>query len=86
MAQATHAYTTSKFHNLCNEALADAIGHADAVLKGAEAECKALKDEFKARGVLTVAGEHFTVKVGSGRQSTRRRGRQDLPRRRMPEV
>src|ERR1700722_15146285 len=61
MAQATHAYTTSKFHNLSNEALADAIGNADAVLKGAEAECKALKDEFKSRGVLTAAGERFTV-------------------------
>ena len=34
---------------------------ADAILKGAEAECKALKDEFKRRGLLTVAGEQFTV-------------------------
>jgi hypothetical protein len=59
MVQATSAYT--RFHNLSNEVLADAIGHADAVLKGAEAECKALKDEFKQRGLLTVAGEHFTV-------------------------
>jgi hypothetical protein len=59
MAQATPAYT--RFHNLSNEALADAIGHADAVLKGAEAECKALKDEFKSRGLLTAAGERFTV-------------------------
>jgi hypothetical protein len=47
MAQANHAYTTSKFHNLSNEALADAIGQADAVLKSAEAECNALKNEFK---------------------------------------
>src|SRR5215510_8717849 len=61
MAQATHAYTTFKFHNLSNEALADAIGQADALLKGAEAECKALKEEFKTRGILTVAGERFTV-------------------------
>jgi hypothetical protein len=59
MAQATPAYT--RFHNLSNEALADAIGQADAVLKGAEAECKALKEEFKSRGLLTAAGEHFTV-------------------------
>jgi hypothetical protein len=59
MAQATPAY--SRFHNLTNEPLADAIGNADAVLKGAEAECKALKDEFKQRGLLTAAGEHFTV-------------------------
>jgi hypothetical protein len=59
MAQATQHHT--RFHNLSNEALADAIGQADAVLKGAEAECKALKDEFKTRGLLTAAGEHFTV-------------------------
>jgi hypothetical protein len=26
-----------------------------------EAEVKALKDEFKTRGLLTVAGEHFTI-------------------------
>jgi hypothetical protein len=61
MAQATHAYTTSKFHNLSNEALADAIGQADAFLKGAEAECRALKEEFKSLGVLTAAGERFTI-------------------------
>jgi hypothetical protein len=59
MAQVTPAY--SRFHNLSNEALADAIGNADAVLKGAEAECKALKDEFKSRGLLTAGGERFTV-------------------------
>jgi hypothetical protein len=61
MAQATHAYTTSKFHNLSNEALADAIGNADLALKAHEAECKALKEEFKARGILTAAGERFSV-------------------------
>jgi hypothetical protein len=61
MAQATNLSTTSRFHNLTNEMLADAIGQADAVLKVAEAECKALKDEFKSRGLLTAAGEHFTV-------------------------
>ena len=38
MAQATHH--SIRFHNLSNETLADALGHADAVLKGAEAECK----------------------------------------------
>jgi hypothetical protein len=59
MAQATNTYT--RFHNLSNEALADAIGQADAVLKGAEAECKALKDEFKRRELTDVAGDHFTV-------------------------
>jgi hypothetical protein len=61
MAQATEPHTTSRFHNLANEALADAIGHADAVLKGAEAECKSLKDEFKRRGLTEVAGDSFTV-------------------------
>jgi hypothetical protein len=61
MAQAADVSTTSRFHNLSNEMLADAIGNADAVLKRAEAECKALKDEFKSRGLLTVSGERFTV-------------------------
>ena len=61
MAKATNLSTTSRFHNLSNEALADMIGQADAVLKGAEAECKALKDEFKRRGLAEVAGDHFTV-------------------------
>jgi hypothetical protein len=59
MAQATQHY--NRFHNLSNEALADAIGQGDAVLKGAEAEVKALKDEFKSRGLLTAAGARFAV-------------------------
>jgi hypothetical protein len=59
MAQAIQHY--NRFHNLSNEALADAIGQADAILKGTEAEVKALKEEFKGRGPLTVAGERFTV-------------------------
>jgi hypothetical protein len=37
------------------------LGNADASLKGAEAECKALKDEFKRRGLTEVAGANFTV-------------------------
>lgn len=41
--------------------LADAIGNADLALKAHEAECKALKDEFKSRGLLAAAGEYFTV-------------------------
>jgi hypothetical protein len=61
MAEAKNISTTSRFHNLSNEALADMIGRADAVLKGAEAECKALKDEFKRRGLTEVAGDQFTV-------------------------
>jgi hypothetical protein len=74
MAQAVSIPTTSRFHNLSNEALADAIGHADAVLKGAEAECQSLKDEFKHRGLLDAAGEHFTVRASeqiSGRLDTK---------------
>jgi hypothetical protein len=63
MAQATNVSTISpsRFHNLADPALADALGHADAVLKGAEAECKLLKDEFKRRGLVEVAGGQFTV-------------------------
>ena len=61
MAQAVSIPTTSHFHNLSDAALADAIGHADAVLKGAEAECRALKDEFKRRSLSDVAGAEFMV-------------------------
>ena len=53
--------TVSRFHNLSDEALADAIGRADAIVKGAEAELAALKDEFKARGLSDVVGDDFTV-------------------------
>src|ERR1700691_1267967 len=63
MAQATKPSITSRFHNLSNEALADTLGHADAVLKGAEAECKALKDEIKRRGLLEATGENFAIRV-----------------------
>ena len=63
MAQATNPSTTSRFHNLSNAQLADALGHADAVLKGAEAECKALKDEIRRRGLLEAAGDCFAVRV-----------------------
>jgi hypothetical protein len=63
MAQANNIsiISPSRFHNLANTALADALGHADAVLKGAEAECKLLKDKFKRRGLVEVAGCQFTV-------------------------
>ena len=57
MTQATDLPTTSRFHNLSNATLADALGNADASLKGAEAECKALKDEIKRRGLLEAAGD-----------------------------
>src|ERR1700722_5274069 len=59
MVQATQQY--NRFHNLSNEALTDALGPPDAALKGAEAECKALKEEFKSRGLPTASGERFTV-------------------------
>jgi hypothetical protein len=62
MPKATNLSTTpSRFHNLSDSALADMLGQADAVLKGAEAECKLLKDEFKRRGLVEVAGDQFTV-------------------------
>jgi hypothetical protein len=63
MPTATHISTISqsRFHNVSNKALADTLGHADAALKGAEAECKLLKDEFKRRGLVEVAGDKFTV-------------------------
>jgi hypothetical protein len=53
--------TVSRFHNLSNEALADAIGRADAIVKGVETELATLKNEFNARGLSDVAGDEFTV-------------------------
>ena len=32
-------------------------------LKGAEAECKALKDEIKRRGLLEAAGDSFAIRA-----------------------
>ena len=72
MAQAIEVPT--RFHNLSNSALADTLGHADAVLKGAEAECKALKDEIKHRGLLEAAGDNFAIRV-----SEQISGRLDVP-------
>jgi hypothetical protein len=63
MAQATDLPTTSRFHNLSSGGLADALGHADAVLKGAAAECRALKDEIKRRGLLEAAGDSFAIRA-----------------------
>ena len=65
MAQATRHH--NRFHNLSNEALADAIGQTDALLKGVEAEIAALKATFKERGILAASGERFTGHpIGSG--------------------
>ena len=58
---ATNSNTTSRFHNLSDAALADEIGRVDAIQKAAEAELKALKDEFKARGLTNAAGDNFAV-------------------------
>jgi hypothetical protein len=85
MAQATPAY--SRFHNLSSEALADAIGQTDAVLKGADAECKALKEEFKSRGLLTVGWRALHGDpVGSDLEPARRRRREAIPRRGVAKV
>jgi hypothetical protein len=53
--------TTSRFHNLSDEALADEIGRVDSISKAAETELKALKDEFKARRLCAVTGDAFMV-------------------------
>jgi hypothetical protein len=53
--------TTSRFHNLSDSALADEIGRVDAIVKSAEAELRALKDEFKARGLTAASGEKFDI-------------------------
>ena len=53
--------TISRFHNLSDAALADEIGRVNSISKAAEAELKALKDEFRARGLKTATGDGFTV-------------------------
>jgi hypothetical protein len=50
----------SKYHNPSNEALADEI---EAIVKAAEAELKAPKDEFKARVLKHAAGEYYVSSV-----------------------
>jgi hypothetical protein len=59
MAPVTH--TTSRFHNLSDAMLADELGRVDAISKAAETELKALKDEFKARGLSAATGDAFVV-------------------------
>jgi hypothetical protein len=53
--------TTSRFHNLSAAALAAELGRVCAISKAAETELKALKDEFKARGLVTASGDAFAV-------------------------
>jgi hypothetical protein len=55
------ASSTNRFHNLSDKQLADVLGRADAIQKAAEAELKAIKDEFKRRRLSEVAGDEFTV-------------------------
>ena len=56
---ATATPIISRFHNLSDAALADEIGRVDSISKAAEAELKALKDEFRARGLKTATGDGF---------------------------
>ena len=58
---ATSTPTISRFHNLFDAALADELGRFDSISKAAEAELKALKDEFKARGLPAASGDAFMV-------------------------
>jgi hypothetical protein len=58
---ATAIFTTSRFHNLSDAALADELGRVDSISKAAETELKALKDEFKARGLSAASGDTFMV-------------------------
>jgi hypothetical protein len=53
--------TTSRFHNLSDSALADELGRVDAISKAAETEMKALKDEFRTRGLLAATGDAYAV-------------------------
>jgi hypothetical protein len=82
LAQATNVsiISPSRFHNLADPALADALGHAESVLKGAEAECKLLKDEFKHRGLVEVAGDQSTV-TATEQIAARYQGREGISRR-----
>jgi hypothetical protein len=51
----------TRFHNLTDAALADALGRVDSIFKASETELKALKDEFKARRLSQAAGDAFMV-------------------------
>ena len=61
MATSQNNTPPSRFHNLGDAALADELGRVDSIFKAAEAELKALKDEFKARGLSAVMGDAFMV-------------------------
>ena len=61
MANSQNNTSPSRFDNFSDGALADEIGRVDSIFKAAEAELKALKDEFKARGLSAVTGDAFSV-------------------------
>ncbi|MGB7089511.1 MAG: hypothetical protein WBL57_06085 [Methylovirgula sp.] len=61
MATSQNTTTASRFHNLSDAVLADELGRVDAISKAAETELKALKDEFKARGLTEATGDAFAV-------------------------
>jgi hypothetical protein len=64
----------SRYHNLSDAALADEIGRVDTIVKSAEAELKALKDEFKDRGLQAASGDAYAVAATeqiSGRLDTK---------------
>ena len=76
---ATSQNTTSRFHNLSDAALADELGRVDAISKAAEIELKALKDEFKARGLCAARRRLHGDCDRADRRTSRRQGRARLP-------
>lgn len=52
---------TNRYHNIPDGQLADEIGRIDSIVKAAEAELTALKDEFKRRELTDVAGAKSQV-------------------------
>ena len=61
MATAKNTTNPSRFHNVSDAHLADEIGRVDAIAKAAEAELKALKEEFKKRSLSEASGDAFIV-------------------------
>ena len=61
MATSQNITPLSRFHNLSDAALADELGRVDAIAKGTEAELADLKNEFRTRGLSSVAGDRFIV-------------------------
>ena len=60
MASSVSTTTLSRFHNLSDAVIADALGRADALAKAAAAELEALKDEAKRHGLDELVGDEFT--------------------------